>query len=64
MSIPATQITYLTISKDTLIEDIEEEVGKQWNTALDLLEQYEGFRRLYWGRSPEDWTKVQLHVGM
>ena len=63
MAIPATQINYLTISKDTSIEDPQSDAGRQWEAALDLLEAYQGFRRLYWGRSPENWSKVQLHVG-
>lgn len=63
MSIPTTQINYLTISKETPIEDPESDAGRQWEAALDLLEGYQGFRRLYWGRSPENWSKVQLHVG-
>lgn len=63
MSTPVTQINYLTISKDTPIEDPETEVGRQWDAALDMLETHDGFRRLYWGRSPEDWSKVQLHIG-
>lgn len=63
MSIPTTQINYLTISKETSIEDPKSDAGRQWEAALDLLEGYQGFRRLYWGRSPEDWSKVQLHVG-
>lgn len=63
MSKPATQINYLTISKDKELGDSTSDAGKLWVEALDLLEQYDGFRRLYWGRSPEDWTKVQLHIG-
>lgn len=63
MAPAVTQINYLTISKTTEIDSPESDAGKLWGRALDLLEQHEGFRRLYWGRSPEDWSKVQLHVG-
>ncbi|CAH0025713.1 unnamed protein product [Clonostachys rhizophaga] len=61
-AIPATQINYLEISQDVKIEDQNTDPGRLWKKALDLLEAYDGFRRLYWGRSPEDWSKVQLHV--
>jgi hypothetical protein len=63
MDSTVTQIHYLTIDKDKDLTDPSSKVSKIWNAALDILEQYEGFRRLYWGRSPEDETKVQLHVG-
>jgi hypothetical protein len=62
-SSPVTQINYLVIDKDTTIEDADSGAGRLWVEALDLLEHYDGFQRLYWGRSPEDATKVQLHVG-
>jgi hypothetical protein len=62
-SLLVTQINYLIIDKNTTIEDADSGAGRLWAEALDLLEQYDGFRRLYWGRSPEDATKVQLHVG-
>lgn len=62
-TIPATQINYLEISQDVKLEDQNTDPGRLWKKALDILEVYDGFRRLYWGRSPEDWSKVQLHVG-
>jgi hypothetical protein len=54
-----TQIHYLSISQETNLTDS----GSEWSKALDLLEEHGGFRRMYWGRSPEDETKVQLHIG-
>ncbi|KAM0814666.1 putative ABM domain-containing protein [Seiridium cardinale] len=57
-----TQIHYLTISTEKHLTDLHSEHGKSWAKALYVLESYPGFRRLYWGRSPEDETKVQLHV--
>lgn len=62
-TIPATQINYLKIRQDVKLEDQNTDPGRLWKKALDILEVYDGFRRLYWGRSPEDWSKVQLHVG-
>ncbi|KAH8681601.1 hypothetical protein BX600DRAFT_544134 [Xylariales sp. PMI_506] len=62
MAIAATQIHYFTISPEKDLTDANSEAGKTWAKALDLLEEHEGFRRLYWGRSPEDRSKVQLHV--
>lgn len=63
MSTPATQIIYLTVDPDKDLKDTTTEAGKSWSRALDLLQQHIGFQRLYWGRSPEDKSKVQLHVG-
>jgi hypothetical protein len=63
MSNPVTQIIYLTITADKDLTNSGTEAGKQWSEALRLLENHGGFRRLYWGRSPEDMAKVQLHVG-
>ncbi|KAI1857705.1 hypothetical protein JX265_011120 [Neoarthrinium moseri] len=62
MASPVTQIHYLTIDTSKDLTDTDSEAGKAWTRALDLLEHFSGFRRLYWGRSPEDETKVQLHV--
>lgn len=63
MSDPATQIIYLDINAEHDLKDPTSEAGKAWSRILDLLEQHVGFRRLYWGRSPEEPSKVQLHVG-
>lgn len=63
MTPPVTQIHYLTVGEDKDLSDKGSEGGKPWSRALDLLENSAGFRRVYWGRSPEDETKVQLHVG-
>jgi hypothetical protein len=62
-SLPCTQINYLNISKDTIIENPKTAPGRLWTEAQDILQEYDGFIRSYWGRSPEDETKVQLHVG-
>ena len=63
MSSSVTQIIYLKIKPDIDLTDSKSEPGKRWSEALDLLEGHGGFRRLYWGRSPEDMSQVQLHVG-
>ena len=62
MSSPVTQIIYLTIPAEKSLKDFQSETGKVWSEALDLVQEHGGFRRLYWGRSPEDVSKVQLHV--
>lgn len=63
MSSAPTQIHYLTISAEKDLTNSNIGDGKTWSNALDLVEQHVGFRRLYWGRSPEDMSKVQLHIG-
>lgn len=63
MDSTVTQIHYLTIPEDKHLADVKLDAGQIWSKALDELEAQPGFRRLYWGRSPEDETKVQLHVG-
>jgi hypothetical protein len=60
---PVTQIIYLTVSSDKNLSDSATPEGRRWSDALDVLESHGGFRRSYWGRSPEDQSKVQLHVG-
>ncbi|ORY66111.1 uncharacterized protein BCR38DRAFT_522962 [Pseudomassariella vexata] len=62
MAAPVTQIIYLQIGIDKDLTDAKSDAGKTWREALDILQSHEGFQRLYWGRSPEDMTKVQLHV--
>lgn len=63
MESTVTQIHYLTIPENKHLTDISSDAGKVWSKSLDVLEAQPGFHRLYWGRSPEDETKVQLHVG-
>lgn len=63
MESTVTQIHYLAIATDKRLGDFNTDAGKTWSKALDLLEALPSFRRLYWGRSPEDETRVQLHVG-
>lgn len=63
MATAATQIIYLTIDPSIDLTNPQTKGGRAWSEALDLLESHVGFRRLYWGRSPEDMSKVQLHVG-
>jgi hypothetical protein len=63
MESTVTQIHYLTIGTDEHLADPNSEAGQIWTKVLDLLETRPGFRRLYWGRSPEDETKIQLHIG-
>jgi hypothetical protein len=63
MDSTVTQIHYVTIPEDKHLTDVKSDAGQIWSKALDELEAQPGFRRLYWGRSPEDETKVQLHVG-
>ncbi|KIX03344.1 uncharacterized protein Z518_06896 [Rhinocladiella mackenziei CBS 650.93] len=57
-----TQIIYLTIPADKDLTDSKLNAGNAWSQALDVIEQHVGFRRLYWGRSAEDMSQVQLHV--
>lgn len=60
---PATQILYLRIHIDKDLNDTSNEVGRLWAKAIDIAEAQPGFRRAYWGRSPEEPEKVQLHIG-
>lgn len=60
---PYTQILYLNIPAEKELNDPTVAAGHSWSRALDVIEQQPGFLRLSWGRSPEDRTKVQLHVG-
>ncbi len=58
-----TQIIYLSIDPSKDLTKPNSEAGRTWADALNVVERHVGFRRLYWGRSPEDMSKVQLHVG-
>ena len=60
---PATQILYLRIHIEKDLNDTSNEVGRLWAKAIDIAEAQPGFRRAYWGRSPEEPEKVQLHIG-
>lgn len=59
---PVTQIFYFTIGKDQDLTK-DSDASRTWSRAIDTLEQHPGFQRCYWGRSPENPEKVQLHIG-
>ena len=58
-----TQIIHLSIPPDRYLKDASSYHGSLWSSMLDLIEQSEGFQRLYWGRSLERPEDVQLHIG-
>ena len=58
-----TQIFYLNIPEDRTLKDPNTYHGRLWSSALDLIEQFAHFQRLYWGRCLEKPDNVQLHVG-
>ena len=59
---PITQIVHLKIPADRDLKDATSYHGRLWTSALDLIEQSDGFRRLYWGRSLEKPENLQLHI--
>lgn len=58
-----TQIIYLDVPPDQLLDQTQTRAGSQWSKALDLITAYKGLLRLYWGRRLEEPEKVQLHLG-
>lgn len=60
---PATMIVYLKVSTEKNLNDLNSDAGRKWAQAIDILERQPGFRRAYWGRSPEAPESVQLHIG-
>ncbi len=58
-----TQIITLPIIETATIEDSASSDGKTWDQALDILQSWNGFRSLYWGRHVEEAWKVQVLVG-
>ncbi|KAL4989568.1 hypothetical protein BDW68DRAFT_175892 [Aspergillus falconensis] len=59
-----TQILTLTIRPSAIIEDSTTPDGKIWGEALDIIQDWEGFRAVYWGRRVEedDCEKVEVVV--
>lgn len=58
-----TQMIILPIRATANIEDPSTKDGQIWSQVLDILEQWNGFRRLYWGRHVEESEKTQVHIG-
>lgn len=65
MTTPAapTQMIILPIKATASIENPSTREGQIWTQTLDMLEQWPGFRRLYWGRHVEEPDKTQVHIG-
>lgn len=53
----------LPVKATAKIEDTSSHEGQIWSQALDVLESWQGFRRLYWGRHVEEPGKTQVHIG-
>ena len=51
------QIAYLTIASPNELQK------DAWSKGLSTIENSTGYKSLYWGRSVEQPTKVQLHIG-
>lgn len=58
-----TQMVILPIKATANIEDPSTNEGRVWAQVLDILENWQGFRRLYWGRHVEEPGKTQVHIG-
>lgn len=58
-----TEIYYLEIDPDKILNDRNTQAGKYWAQSLDLIQTAEGFQKSYWGRRLEEPEKVQLHIG-
>ena len=53
----------LPIKATASIENPSTKEGQIWSQILDILENWKGFRRLYWGRHVEEPEKTQVHIG-
>ena len=58
-----TQMIILPIKAEANIENSGTKEGQIWAQALDIFENWNGFRRLYWGRHVEETGKTQVHIG-
>jgi hypothetical protein len=63
ISAAPTQMIILPIKATVNIEDPLTKEGRTWTQALDILESWPGFRRLYWGKHVEEPGKTQVHIG-
>ncbi|RJE20683.1 hypothetical protein PHISCL_06982 [Aspergillus sclerotialis] len=57
-----TQMIILPIKATASIENPSTKEGQIWSQILDILENWKGFRRLYWGRHVEEPGKTQVHI--
>lgn len=58
-----TQMIILPIKEETQIDNLSTKEGQTWSQALESIESWTGFRRLYWGRHVENTGEVHLHIG-
>lgn len=58
-----TQMIIFPIKAGATIENASSKDGQIWAQVLDILETWNGFRRLYWGRHVEEQEKTQIHIG-
>ncbi|KAL4918301.1 hypothetical protein BDW62DRAFT_200929 [Aspergillus aurantiobrunneus] len=58
----STQIITFSIRDSATLDDPTSLDGQIWNNVLDILQNWPGFRRLYWGRHVEEAWKVQVLV--
>ncbi|KAJ5099596.1 hypothetical protein N7532_006597 [Penicillium argentinense] len=56
-----TQMIVLPIQEEIQLDQPSQH-GQTWTQILDILEQWPGFRRLYWGRHVEEPAQVHLHI--
>lgn len=58
-----TQMIILPIKEEIQIDTHSTPAGQVWSQILNVLENWSGFRRLYWGRHVEKPGEVHLHIG-
>lgn len=58
-----TQMIILSIREEVQIDEPSTPAGEVWSEILGALENWAGFRRLYWGRHVEEPGQVHLHIG-
>ncbi|KAG2417319.1 hypothetical protein HFD88_008538 [Aspergillus terreus] len=57
-----TQMIIFPVKPDATIENPSTKDGQIWSQVLDILEGWNGFRRLYWGRRVEEREKTHIHI--
>ncbi|CEJ60357.1 hypothetical protein PMG11_08934 [Penicillium brasilianum] len=57
-----TQMIVLPIKEEIQIDTPSTPAGQVWSQILNVLENWSGFRRLYWGRHVEKPGEVHLHI--
>jgi hypothetical protein len=58
-----TQMIIFPIAEEVQIDTASTPAGEVWSKVLNLLENWAGFRRMYWGRHVEEPGQVHLHIG-